>query len=844
MTRAILIILSALLFTLSAEASVTGTLRGKVTDASTGDPIAGVIVRACGRFTSTDREGRFSIAPSAGCDTITFRLMGYATLKLPLSADLSAVALDPKVTSLEEVIVEAPDIYARGDTLVFNVARYATAKDNAIIDVIKRLPGIKVEKDGTIKYQGKPISRFYLDGNDIIGGQYGMATNNISYKDVKSVEVMENHQPVKALEGIEFPDEAGINLKLKEDARGRWVGVAQGAIGAQPLIADGSVFAMRMARKAQTVFTLKADNTGWNPADEIKEHDIDGMFSSDYASSLWPEYISGGTVSVPLTEARTRDNLSWLADAITAWKSGDTSMRLKLDYSADRLDYSSAVTTDYLDNSIPQFIKRDRLRTQRHDFSARFNSETNKREYFMRDRFTVSGGTDRSNSGISGTMNLSQEVDRNSLSAVNDLKLVKRSGHRLLTLTSRNSFAHTPDRLTVNGEGDALQRISTDELRSTTETRLGHVTRFWKYYLSTGIDIDYHRMYSRLEGRGAYDNHGLHEAFLTRLYATPQTDFERNGWRASLRLPVKWVHHHLKGDHDYADIFPVLTGRRQLTAKSYVSALLSWHLGAPQAWRMTDAPFMSDYRTLLVGGLPGKYSHDVSASLSYSYRNPMKALFASLTASYIHQKSAIIPEQIFSGDLIISTYADRKTGSDFWKLQGDISKGLGHSRMVTGCNVSASLSSAASMRDGAVIPYRQRSLTVAPYFKGSLLRWLSTNYEAEYGYSRLHTAGSSADCHSLHQNLSVTVMPDDRLNFTAGAEHFLTRFPEGNDASLLLLDASAVWHPKNRIRLSLTARNLLDRHAYRYVSYGPLSVSEHSFGIRQRTVVASLQYRF
>ena len=87
-------------------------------------------------------------------------------------------------------------------------------------------------------------------------------------------------------------------------------------------------------------------------------------------------------------------------------------------------------------------------------------------------------------------------------------------------------------------------------------------------------------------------------------------------------------------------------------------------------------------------------------------------------------------------------------------------------------------------------------------------------------------------------------MPDDRLNFTAGAEHFLTRFPEGNDASLLRLDASAVWRPKNRIRLSLTARNLLDRHAYRYVSYGPLSVSEHSFGIRQRTVVASLQYRF
>ena len=123
---------------------------------------------------------------------------------------------------LRDVIVQAPDIYARGDTLVFNVEQYATARDNAIIDIIRRLPGIKVEDDGTIKYQGKPISKFYLDGNDFLDGQYGLATENISHKDVKSVEVMEKHQPIKALEGIEFPEQAGINLTLREDARSRW----------------------------------------------------------------------------------------------------------------------------------------------------------------------------------------------------------------------------------------------------------------------------------------------------------------------------------------------------------------------------------------------------------------------------------------------------------------------------------------------------------------------------------------------------------------------------------------------------------------------------------------------
>ena len=231
MTRYCFLILSLLSGLLSVTAADQDELQGSVIDADTDEPISGVIVRSKGVFTSTDTDGRFTIVPESGADSISFRFMGYETLSLPVTSDLSAVRLNQKATQLKDIIVEAPDIYAKGDTLVFNVARYANAKDNAIIDVIKRLPGIKVESDGTIKYQGKPINKFYLDGNDFLGGQYGLATNNISHKDVKSVEVMENHQPVKALEGIEFPEEAGINLKLKDDARSRWVGVARASAG-------------------------------------------------------------------------------------------------------------------------------------------------------------------------------------------------------------------------------------------------------------------------------------------------------------------------------------------------------------------------------------------------------------------------------------------------------------------------------------------------------------------------------------------------------------------------------------------------------------------------------------
>ena len=109
---------------------------------------------------------------------------------------------------------------------------------------------------------------------------------------------------------------------------------------------------------------------------------------------------------------------------------------------------------------------------------------------------------------------------------------------------------------------------------------------------------------------------------------------------------------------------------------------------------------------------------------------------------------------------------------------------LDTSRIVVGCDVNASVSSASSMRDYDVIPYRQMTAGVKPYFKGSLLKWLSANYEADYGFSELKINGETNDYHTFRQNIFTTIIPRDIVQFTIGAEHFLTRFPEGNTANL------------------------------------------------------------
>ena len=85
---------------------------------------------------------------------------------------------------------KAPQIIQRGDTLSYRLSSFAGKGDYTLRDAMKRLPGIEVTSSGSIKYLGKDISNFYIEGMDLLGGQYNVATNNIPADYVTSVQVL------------------------------------------------------------------------------------------------------------------------------------------------------------------------------------------------------------------------------------------------------------------------------------------------------------------------------------------------------------------------------------------------------------------------------------------------------------------------------------------------------------------------------------------------------------------------------------------------------------------------------------------------------------------------------
>ena len=164
------------------------------------------------------------------------------------------IKMQEQAVALKEVKVTPQRIRAEGDTLTYSVAGFKQKQDRSIADVIAKMPGLEVQPNGSIKYQGKTINKFYIEGMDLLGGKYAMASENLSADKVKSVQVYENHQPVKALKNVQFSEQAALNLVLKDDAKNVWQGVVDMATGyGDDWLRDARWLEMVFGRKKQSI---------------------------------------------------------------------------------------------------------------------------------------------------------------------------------------------------------------------------------------------------------------------------------------------------------------------------------------------------------------------------------------------------------------------------------------------------------------------------------------------------------------------------------------------------------------------------------------------------------------
>lgn len=147
-------------------------------------------------FVSTDAMGEYRLSFKHDTDSLLVTVRGMAienmTRTIPnRSATVNFIVNDNKI-KLKEVRITPNPISRKSDTLSYVVDVFKGQGDRVIEDVLKKMPGINVASSGEISYNGKAISKFYIEDLDMLEGRYNIATKNIEAKDVASIQIYEN----------------------------------------------------------------------------------------------------------------------------------------------------------------------------------------------------------------------------------------------------------------------------------------------------------------------------------------------------------------------------------------------------------------------------------------------------------------------------------------------------------------------------------------------------------------------------------------------------------------------------------------------------------------------------
>ena len=250
MKKLYLLILTSFILALTTQAqNVRGVARGTLQDSVTASPLADAtitLVRSKDSslisFTVTSSSGYFEIKNiEAGSYNLMISYTGMQNFKKEFAissghsiADFGTIKLDRNYKSLDEVVVkdDAP-VKIKGDTVGFRAESFKSVQPNATVeDPLKKVPGMEVSKDGSVKSQGETVQKVYVDGKEFFGNDPKMATRNLSQDMVESIQVYDDmSEQAKFTQMDDGTRTRAINIKLKKDKKQGWFGKAMAGGG-------------------------------------------------------------------------------------------------------------------------------------------------------------------------------------------------------------------------------------------------------------------------------------------------------------------------------------------------------------------------------------------------------------------------------------------------------------------------------------------------------------------------------------------------------------------------------------------------------------------------------------
>lgn len=852
-------------------------ISGRVLNADTRKPIdaATVTLHPKGSanilsYAMTGADGTFTLKRASMPDTVTIsvRAMTIESQSKTVKSDVDFVEFLVKETVMElkEVIVQAPKIRQLGDTIHYDVASFMDETDRSIGDVLKKLPGVQVLSSGQILYQNKAISKFYVEGLDLLKGKYGIATQNIEAKNVASVQVLENHQPIKALKDMEIPEEAAINLKLKQSALGAFFATAQAGAGVPVVLLSNELVGMRFTRTQQNMAVYKGDNTGRDIAQELTSfYGGSGDATTRFLNVVYPSPPSINRQHYLFNDA----HLGSLNDLRTLKK--ELTLTTNFNYLFDKQKSDSYARRDiFIENNENIRIEED-MSSQllKRELEGAITLESNTENYFLNNKVNISAKWNDESGDVHAGQPVSQRLSLPSLHAANSFEYVRRSGKKRLQLQSDISYTTQENELRVtpslfgNLSGNPseenlslMQAISYNRFATNTSVS-GSVEGKVSFWYSGGIFTNHYTFNSSL-----YE--GVNRSLL--MADSLQNNLTRGeiGFRVSpgmrvtitdkfrphITFPVTYLlldkndHiRHTDNRKGYWLIAPRLHLDYPITTRLmfYGNAGFSNNIGGMRE----DLPgyMMTSYRNLSRNdGLQSKNA-TISASGNFNYRNPFTTLFVSLYLHWMNSRQNMLYDTHYNGILSSATSILHPYSSQNFSVSSSIGKSIDAINSEVGLRAGYSRNSSIVLNQGIISPYSGENYNVSGSITTDIGRVMIVKYNGYYSQSRTTVNKNCLNpMHYFTQSLNTSFIPKKGLIFNIGFNHYYNNAIQSSARSSWFGNMGIKYKLKN-VDLMLDWTNVFNTRQFVTYSYNDVSSYYSEYTLRPLEVLLRARFK-
>lgn len=228
-------------------------------------------------YSYSNQEGVYELKSNkSGEFNLIFTSVGYEPQTVPLVLNVKQkelkinVILNEKPFQLDEVIIQAErSILIKKDTINFKTKFFTEGNEKTVEELLKTIPGIDINTDGTIKVGNREIEKLMIDGDDFFEKGYKILSKNMPAYPIEEVQILKNYSNNRLLKGIEESNKVALNLKLNEKSKRIWFGNIETSLGNNNFYqVKGNL--MNFGKKNKYYFLTNINNIGYNTTGDIE----------------------------------------------------------------------------------------------------------------------------------------------------------------------------------------------------------------------------------------------------------------------------------------------------------------------------------------------------------------------------------------------------------------------------------------------------------------------------------------------------------------------------------------------------------------------------------------------